>query len=102
MADSVDTQRKKIKIENIDIIDVIRPSSTLEETCSVYIKEEDVKVEIKEPYQGKIINLDINNFPTISLDILKALLRYLESIKDVPRNMTLKSSLTFKIMKNIR
>ncbi len=56
MADSTDTQIKKIKVENIDIIDAIRPPSTLEETCAVYIKE-DVKVEIKEPYQGKIYKL---------------------------------------------
>ncbi|XP_023332358.1 gelsolin-related protein of 125 kDa isoform X3 [Eurytemora carolleeae] len=46
-----ENQRKKIKMENIDIIDAILLPSTLEETCAVYIKEEDVKVEISEPYQ---------------------------------------------------
>ena len=55
-----DTQIKKIKMENIDIIDAFLPSSTLEETCAVYIKEEDVKVEISEPYQGKIIKYNLN------------------------------------------
>ena len=36
-----------------EILEEILPSSTVENTCSVYIKEEDVKVEIIET-QGKI------------------------------------------------
>ena len=36
-----------------EILEEILPSSTVENTCSVYIKEEDVKVEITET-QGKI------------------------------------------------
>ena len=82
-----ENQRKKIKMENIDIIDAIRPPSTLEETCAVYIKDEDVKVEISEPYQGKIkkCNLNINiksscieNFPTRVLDKFEVMCRYLK------------------------
>jgi len=82
-----ENQRKEIKIENIDIIDAVRPSSTVEETCAVYIKDEDVKVEISEPYQGKIIkgNLNINikfscieNFPTGVWDTFEVMCRYLK------------------------
>ncbi len=36
-----------------EILEEILPSSTVENTCSVYINEEDVKVEITET-QGKI------------------------------------------------
>ena len=87
-----ENQRKEIKMENIDIIDVIRPSSTIEETCAVYIKEEDVKVEISEPYQGKIIkgNLNINikfscieNFPTRVLDTFEVMCRNLKLKKNI-------------------
>ena len=41
-----------LKMENIEIKEEsqeeILPSSTVEDTCTVYIKEEDVKVEITE------------------------------------------------------
>ena len=44
--------KKEIKMENIEIkgkIQEILPSSTVEDLCSVYIKEEDIKMET----QGK-------------------------------------------------
>ena len=44
--------KEGLKMENIEIKEEIQenilPSSTLEETCTVYIKKEDVKVEITE------------------------------------------------------
>ena len=44
--------KDEIKRENIEIkeeiTEEILPSSTVEDTCTVYIKEEDVKVEIAE------------------------------------------------------
>ena len=50
--------KDEIKMENIEIKEKIQenilPSSTLEETCTVYIKEEDIKVEITKT-KGKNI-----------------------------------------------
>ncbi len=44
--------KEEVKTENIDIKEEIPeenpPSSFIEETCTVYIKEDDVKVEISE------------------------------------------------------
>lgn len=44
--------KEEVKTENIDIKEEIPeenpPSSIIEETCTVYIKEDDVKVEISE------------------------------------------------------
>ena len=57
--------KDEIKMENIEIKEKIQenilPSSTLEETCTVYIKEEDVKVEISESNQGKILKYILNH-----------------------------------------
>ena len=47
----------ELKMENneikVEIKEEIFPSSIVEDTCTVYIKEDDVKVEIAEN-QGKI------------------------------------------------
>ena len=47
-----ENMKDEIKMENIEIKEEIHeemlPSSTVEDTCTVYIKEEDVKVEIAE------------------------------------------------------
>lgn len=44
--------KEEVKTENIDIKEELPeenpPSSCIEETCTVYIKEDDVKVEISE------------------------------------------------------
>ena len=86
-----ENQRKKMKNENIESTEETLSSTTLEDACAVFIKEEDVKVEISEPYQGKIIkyNLNINikipcikNCPTKTLDTLKVVFRYLNFFKN--------------------
>ena len=52
-----ENMKDEIKMENIEIENIeikkeideeMLPSSTVEDTCTVYIKEEDVKVEIGE------------------------------------------------------
>ena len=55
--EEMDTKNIEIKEE---ILEIILPSSTVEDTCTVYIKEEDVKVEITEPNQGKILKYILN------------------------------------------
>ena len=56
--------KEELKGKNIEIKDEIQgeilPTSTVEDTCTVYIKEEDVKVEIREPKHGKILKYNLN------------------------------------------
>ena len=55
---------EEMKVKNIEIKEKIQeeilPSSPVEDTSTVYIKEEDVKVEITEPNQGKILKYILN------------------------------------------
>ena len=56
--------KEELKGKNIEIKDEIQgeilPTSTVEDTYTVYIKEEDVKVEIREPKHGKILKYNLN------------------------------------------
>ena len=57
MAESIkeemDIKKNDIKQEIFPPQDDILPSSTVEDTCTVYVKEEDVKIEITE-LKGKM------------------------------------------------
>ena len=57
MAESIkeemDIKKNDIKQEIFSPQDHILPSSTVEDTCTVYVKEEDVKIEITE-LKGKM------------------------------------------------
>ena len=43
------TEKKKVKMENTEIQEEIRPFSTVEDTCTVYIKE-----DVKNESHGKL------------------------------------------------
>ena len=54
--------KEEIKMENIEIKEeiqeIILPSPTVEDTCAVYIKEEEIKME-NTGIQGKLFKINV-------------------------------------------